>query len=254
MNTTGVPAYLNIANQVRNCVGQGVYKPGEKLPTEGQFAAQFDVNRHTVRRALGILKLEGLLRSDQGSGVFVTDTPIRYPIGKRVKYNETLRAQGKGVRFELVRTIELRSGAAIAKELNVKLGELVGLVERLGLIDEKPISLSTSYFPLSLFPDILEQFQQSYSQQNYSISTVFSECYGCEHHRWKTRVSARSVRPKDAKLLALPLNQPILLTESVNVDQHNRIIQYGVTRFRGDRMELEFENPLPFFPQSVSPL
>lgn len=32
------------------------------------------------------------------------------------------------------------------------------------------------------------------------------------------------------------------LVESVNVDQHSRVIEYGATRFRGDRMELEFEN------------
>ncbi|NEP83223.1 MAG: phosphonate metabolism transcriptional regulator PhnF, partial [Okeania sp. SIO3B3] len=32
------------------------------------------------------------------------------------------------------------------------------------------------------------------------------------------------------------------LAESVNVNQDGNIIEYGVTRFRGDRMELVFEN------------
>ncbi len=50
------------------------------------------------------------------------------------------------------------------------------------------------------------------------------------------------VKPQDARLLGLPHNQPILLAESVNVDQNKVVIEYGVTRFRGDRMELVFEN------------
>ena len=46
----------------------------------------------------------------------------------------------------------------------------------------------------------------------------------------------------NAKLLALPPTQPILLAESVNVDQQGNIIKYGVARLRGNRMELFFEN------------
>jgi GntR family phosphonate transport system transcriptional regulator len=52
------------------------------------------------------------------------------------------------------------------------------------------------------------------------------------------------VKHQDARLLELPLNHPILLAEAVNVDQQGRVIQYGVTRYRGDRMELVFENTL----------
>ncbi|MEH2246947.1 UTRA domain-containing protein [Nostoc sp.] len=48
----------------------------------------------------------------------------------------------------------------------------------------------------------------------------------------------------DAQWLALPPNQSILLAESVNVDQTGNVIEYGVTRLRGDRMELFFENDL----------
>ena len=69
-------------------------------------------------------------------------------------------------------------------------------------------------------------------------------CQSCDHIRARTRISARMVKQQDARLLELPLNHPILLAESINVDQHGRVIEYGVTRLRGDRMELEFENTL----------
>jgi GntR family phosphonate transport system transcriptional regulator len=76
----------------------------------------------------------------------------------------------------------------------------------------------------------------------WSISNLLREVYGCDHIRRSTRVSARVVNPQDARLLKLPLNYPILLVESINVDQDGKPVEYGVTRFRGDRMELVFEN------------
>ncbi|MEO1447616.1 MAG: UTRA domain-containing protein, partial [Cyanobacteria bacterium J06635_11] len=75
------------------------------------------------------------------------------------------------------------------------------------------------------------------------ISKWLHDQYNIDHLRLSTSVSARVVQPKDAKLLQLSLNQPILLAESVNVDQQGRRIEYGVTRLRGDRMEMVFENP-----------
>ncbi|MEM7064664.1 MAG: UTRA domain-containing protein [Cyanobacteria bacterium P01_B01_bin.77] len=44
-------------------------------------------------------------------------------------------------------------------------------------------------------------------------------------------------RSQDARLLKMPANSPILLSESINVDQTGTVNEYGVTRFRGDRME-----------------
>ena len=44
----------------------------------------------------------------------------------------------------------------------------------------------------------------------------------------------------DARLLQTSLSSPILLAESINVDGEGNIIEYGVTRFCGDKMELVF--------------
>jgi GntR family transcriptional repressor for pyruvate dehydrogenase complex len=51
----------------------GNLKPGEKLPTEQELIARFDVSRTVIREAMASLRSEGLVNSRQGSGVFVTD-------------------------------------------------------------------------------------------------------------------------------------------------------------------------------------
>lgn len=237
-----MPIYIQIADQLRQNIHQGVYQIGEQLPTETKLAEQFAVNRHTLRQAIALLKNEGLLRIDRGRGTFVAAKTIRYAIGKRVRYNQTLKAQGWQARFQLLRVLNVPADNAIAKGLEIPYGQPVALIERLGLADEEPISVGTGYFPLKRFPDFLEPENIKILQEQQSISQFLQQVYGCDHIRRSTCVSARLVQPQDAKWLQLPLNQPILLAESVNVDDTGNIIEYGVTRLRGDRMELFFEN------------
>ena len=122
---------------------------------------------------------------------------------------------------------------AIAKALKIETGEKVILIERLGLANEQPISIATSYFPAKLFPDLII-FWQKYG----SISKLIKEIYYCDHIRLSTSVSARMIEEADARLLEVSLNHPILLAESINVDEHGTAIEYGVTRFSGEMMEL----------------
>jgi len=242
MNPDDAPLYVQIADKIRHGIKKQTYKIDQQLPAEGPLSEQFGVNRHTLRQAIALLKQEGLVRIERGRGTFISAAPIRYPIGTRVRYNEALRAQGHKVRFELVKAQEVTADKPIAQALGIRVGDLVALTERLGFADDVPISVGAGYFPLSLFPDILSQKSIDRLKSIGSVSKWLQARYSIDHIRRSTSVSARLVKPEDAKLLALPLNQPILLAESINVDQQGRIIEYGVARLRGDRMELFFEN------------
>ena len=231
-----LPVYMRIAVELRQNIKDGVYRVGQRIPTEESLSLRFGVNRHTLRRAIGLLTTEGLLRVDQGRGTFVADAPIRYPIGERVRFNESLKAQGREPSYHMLRVVELPAGAKVAESLEIEMGETVAAMERLGLADGWPIKVATSYFALRYFPDIVRRLERG-----GSISLMFREIYGCDHLRRCTTISAQMVTPEDARLLALALNQPILQVEAINVDQHGRVIEYGVTRFRSDRTELVIE-------------
>src|SRR5664279_6483625 len=56
-------------------IDAGTLRPGDRLPTEQRLALAHGVSRTVVREAVHQLKSRGLLRSRQGSGVFVTDAP-----------------------------------------------------------------------------------------------------------------------------------------------------------------------------------
>jgi len=66
-----LPKYLKLKNAIIERINRGVYKPGDKLPTENELASEFDISRHTVRKAMDILLNEGLVSRKAGLGTFL---------------------------------------------------------------------------------------------------------------------------------------------------------------------------------------
>ena len=69
-----VPLYRQVSQRIFRKIQQGVYKYGDKIPSEKELVAHYGVNRMTVRRAIALLAEQGILKSVQGKGVFVIDT------------------------------------------------------------------------------------------------------------------------------------------------------------------------------------
>ena len=63
--------YIQIYNQLHEAILSGQYKDGDKLPSEKDLCAMFNVSRVPVREALCALELNGLVDSIQGVGVYV---------------------------------------------------------------------------------------------------------------------------------------------------------------------------------------
>jgi GntR family transcriptional regulator len=67
-----VPRYLQVAAALRRRIRAGHWTLGERIATVAALQEEFQVARVTVRQAIALLEQEGLLRSLQGKGTFVT--------------------------------------------------------------------------------------------------------------------------------------------------------------------------------------
>ena len=74
---TRTTAYKRLAEAIRQRILDGEWRAGQQLPTEQRLCDEFSASRITVRRALQIMEEELLVRRRQGSGTFVSTTPVR---------------------------------------------------------------------------------------------------------------------------------------------------------------------------------
>lgn len=65
---SATPVYRRIINDVRDQVGVGLLRPGDKLPSIAQLMRKYECSDTPVKAALGRLQDAGLLEGHQGRG------------------------------------------------------------------------------------------------------------------------------------------------------------------------------------------
>lgn len=229
-----------IYRQIRNVLAKEIrcsYKAGELLPSENDLAGRFSVNRHTLRRAIDELVLEGLVERRHGRGVFVLEPAINYTIGRSTRFTETLHSQGKTTISKVLRKLLVPASEGVAKRLNLKEGIKVIFVETLREVEEKPFCIISHFLSYDLYPKVYEDYQLG------SLHKFLTDHYALELRRVESVISAVLPEVDDASILNMPRQTPVLRVKSVNLDNCSNIpVEYAVTRFRGDATQLSI-NP-----------
>jgi GntR family transcriptional regulator len=78
---SGVPPYLQIAQQIRQALVAGVLVPGDQLPTVKEVVGRLAINPNTVFKGYRELEREGLVQGRPGAGTFVLRRPPGPPPG-----------------------------------------------------------------------------------------------------------------------------------------------------------------------------
>jgi GntR family transcriptional regulator len=76
---SGVPAYLQLVQQVRQAIRLGILRPGDQLPTVKEVVTRLTINPNTVLHAYRQLDLEGSIEGRRGVGTFVSARPVPPP-------------------------------------------------------------------------------------------------------------------------------------------------------------------------------
>jgi GntR family transcriptional regulator, phosphonate transport system regulatory protein len=228
----GVTRWRQIAEILSREVSDGCFSAG-RLPTEPDLAERFGVNRHTVRRAVGTLVDQGLLRVEQGRGTFVADQHIDYLLGRRTRFSANLQREGREPGHRLISVARGPADAATAQALELEPGAAVLQLEALSDADGVPLSYAIHRFPAERFAVLPAAFAQV-----HSITEAFAACGIADYTRRLTRLLARLPSEREAGFLDQPTSRPVLQTESVNVDAGGVPIQRTIAVFAGDRVQM----------------
>ena len=134
---------LDLADALRARIAAGGVGPAGALPSEAELARTYDASRVTVRRALDLLRREGLVTSRRGAGWFVALDPVRQPLGRVTTVEAAVEGAGAVASRRVLAFEFVRPSREVANALEIATDAEVLRVERVNLADGEPFALVT---------------------------------------------------------------------------------------------------------------
>jgi GntR family transcriptional regulator, phosphonate transport system regulatory protein len=216
-------------------IKNGHFEGSDRLPSENDLAAQFGVNRHTVRQAIAALVQRGVVFKRKGGGSYLVPGMIDYAIGERTRFSTNVTLQGKEPSHTLLALREQPIYGKVAAALKMRDGEEAVFLHLVGEADKLPISVAKTYLPAGRFRGFGDVYLRTMSM------TAALKRFGIpDYFRDVTRCVAHMPSKTDARHLKQPESVPVLLVESVDIDSESRPIVYHQTLYAGERVQLIF--------------
>jgi GntR family transcriptional regulator len=231
--------YRAIADELRGRVESGELRPGRLLPSESELSRAHAVSRVTVRKALDLLREEGLVDARQGFGWFVSADPVRQALGRLGTIEEQLSELGLSSERRVVGFRFVAPTPQVRQVLGV---EAVLEVRRVNLADGQPFARVTVWCPGEVGAGL--------SQADVE-RTPFYELVGVPIGGATQTIGAAGAGSADADLLEIPVGSPVLRCERVTRDIEDRPLLVSEHVFPAHRTE--FVVDLPRFEPSMGP-
>lgn len=231
--------YRAIADELRHRVERGELAAGALLPSESEMSAAYGVSRVTVRKALELLRDEGLIDARQGFGWFVATDPVRQTLGRLGTIEAQLGQLGVGSER---RVVGFRFVAAPPRVRQVLDSDTVLEVRRVNYADGQPFARVTVWCP--------EEVGARLSRADVE-SSPFYELVDVPIGGATQTIGAAAAGRDDAHLLAVPAGSPVLRCERVTRGVDERPLLVSEHIFPAHRTEFVVE--LPHVEPSISP-
>ena len=228
------PLYQVVADSLRKQIEEGVYKPGDRLPSESELSKIYQVGRNTVRHAISELADQGIVRTVQGVGSFVLDRENLFTKTAEFLYgfSQEMSLHGKTVTSQVLDTKIINADPFLARRLGIQLGAEVVFLYRVRLMDGEPIAIERAYLPHQFCPGIL-----SHDFSHESLYGVLSSKYNMKPDHAEQEIGAELATNDVAKLLGLEQPGVVLVFHRETRVRDGRVIEYVDSEFRADRFQ-----------------
>lgn len=231
--------YHRIAEELRARIQSGEYSTGRVLPSESELSGEFGVSRVTVRKALEMLRDEGLVDARQGFGWFVAGDTVRQPLARLSTIEDQMRDSGVRPERKVLEFAFERAPRDVARALG---SAQVLRVRRINLADGEPFAIVTVWCPADL--------GQNLSRADVERSP-FYELLDVPLSGATQTIGADAATPEEARLLGVPVGSPVLRCRRTTTSVEGTTVLVSDHVFPSHRTE--FVVDLPFVDQSIAP-
>ncbi|WEM44151.1 phosphonate metabolism transcriptional regulator PhnF (plasmid) [Photobacterium sp. DA100] len=231
-----MPVYLKIAKELEDDL-RHKYLAGDYLPSESQLAKYFQVNRHTVRRAIDELVTAGLILRQQGKGNMVLSQPADYYLHAGAHFTGNLLEQGALPRCEVLQSRVITASERLAEELKCEPESRIIHLRTYRKMDGVPRTVIDHYLPDYSWWPVIKHFKAG------SLHNFIQKELGIEIERKSTRLRAQTPNAEYCRLLQINSSIPLLKIRTTNVIKGTEIVaEYSNSSTRSDVIELVMEH------------
>jgi GntR family transcriptional regulator len=221
--------YREIAERLRDRVAAGEFAAGRLLPSEADLSLQYGASRVTVRRALELLREDGLVDARQGFGWFAAATPVRQTLGRLGTIEEQMAESGLRPQRHVLEFAFVPATPAVRQVLG---SDQVLRVRRVNLADGEPFAVITVWCPAML----AERLSRADVERS-----PFYELLNVPVGGATQTIGAAAASADDARVLGIPVGSPVLRCERVTRDGAGAPVLMSLHVFPAHRTEFVVE-------------
>jgi len=211
-----VPLYHQLKQIIRAEIERGVYKPGDRLPSETEWMQKYAVSRITVRQALSELETEGVVVRRHGKGTYVAERHIEQELVRLTDFVEDMELAGLSPSSQVLLFAHELASTSLAEALQIADGTEIVRIDRLRLANERPIALDSTWLPLRfgmlLSQDMLRQ---------ETIYHILETRYGIPIEAGVFHITAANATVEQARTLQVTAGAALLLIQRISYTTGN---------------------------------
>lgn len=245
--------YARIADALRADILAGRLGPGQRLPSERELAELHQTTRPTVRKAIAVLRADGLVLTEQGRGAFVRPRPHVRHLARgalwrerrssgTAPWNAEIAAQGQAGEQRILEVATVGAPTDVAALLDVEEDAPVVVRRRAMLVDGQPAQLADSYYPADLAAGTALAERR---RIRGGAAAVIEDQLGRRIVRFIEELSARMPTPQEAQALQLPPGVPVVRALRTAYDGSGAAVEVLASVIPMDRHVLRYEIEVP---------
>jgi GntR family transcriptional regulator len=244
--------YQDVVEELRASILDGRLDAGGRLPSENELAERYGTSRPTVRRAIALLKAEGLVSTEQGRGAFVRPKPHvrlllsgenfrRHRRAGRSGFNAQVEEQGQTPEQRLLEVAWVPAPREVALRLDVDDESSVVVRRRLFVVDGEPVALCDSYYPGELADGTALAEPDRIRGGAYGLIEDPSGPIGRKLKRSIHDLVCRMPTPQEVEVLELAPGVPVVRILRTVFDTHGKAVEVQDSVAAADKHQLRYE-------------
>ncbi|MBQ0855714.1 GntR family transcriptional regulator (plasmid) [Streptomyces sp. BH-SS-21] len=235
----------HIADELKAAIERGDYEPGDRLPGENALAAQYGVASLTARRALKILRTEGLVESRKGAGARVLSFQ---PIRRRGIPRLAREQWGSGRSIwstddvapdvdQIAVLVDTTPPPHISNVLDLAPGEVACVRSRRYVVDGRPVMLAASYMPQALVAG------SPITQADTGPGGLYARLADLGHApvRFREEIRVRLPSTDEATRLSIPTERAVIKLARTAFDAAGRAVEVNEMTLDSAAYVLDYE-------------